>query len=298
MLKSKALSLRIRRDGKIAPSSTDRLKRVQEVERYGKGALLQVQSTASENQDLDSQEHIIIQDPVATLVRCDGNIFLCLGEVNNIRVDSHSVPSISLQDVAEADSAKITLSISILGLRRATTEDTSSEKMDWRSYRLPTERTLHVPARFVLQVNPMTVSRTLSNIFYLLEGGFLVSSAAIIFGSLTKADIKKLPQVPTGLNGFPYCEETGLLIYFCPSYFALTIINLQGRLASQFRHQSSTNFRRQWIHVPNATLICLERADLVYLHTWHPTSCTTPRLTLRTYHVGSVFVRHRSVSLF
>lgn len=205
MLKSRALSLFSRRMGKTTPSSTDRLKRVQEVERYGKGVDYQLS-----NSGLDPAEDVIvIQDPVGTLVRCEENIFLCIGEVNAIKIDSSMVSSVSLCEIAEADSAKITMSISLLGLRHATEEDDPSLSADWRSYRMSGERTIHIPAKTVLPVDPAITTHDIRKVFYLLKGGFLVTLAASLFGSLGKEEVKKLPQVAIN-HEFPYCEETGM----------------------------------------------------------------------------------------
>lgn len=231
LLKSRALSIRSRSIGKIAPSSTDRLKRVQEVERYGKGS----SSLSINDSEQNSPNDIIsIQDPVGTLVRCDSHILLCIGEVNNIRIDSQSVSSVSLVSIAESDPDKISISLSILGLRRATVEDDPSCQSDWRSYRLSFERTIHVSAKAVAPLDPIISAQGVGKVFYLLEGKFLVTLAASIFGLLEKSDLKKLSIIAPS-NGFPYVEPTGVCILDLSVSLAMNIcLNRQSMFCDLF----------------------------------------------------------------
>lgn len=59
-------------------SSTDRLKRVQEIERYQAA-----QDVHTAVYDVDPQL-LLIHDPVAMLVYCDQRLWLAIGEVNGI----------------------------------------------------------------------------------------------------------------------------------------------------------------------------------------------------------------------
>lgn len=122
MLKSRALSLYAKRRGNFGPSSTDRLKRVQEVERYsGLTPLSYLNGTAAAD-SLQENPLLAIQDPVATVVRCQGSlgVFLCIGEVNGIKINTDStITAIPQSDLRELE--KVTVSVQILGLRPALT---------------------------------------------------------------------------------------------------------------------------------------------------------------------------------
>ena len=124
-------------------SSTDRLRRVQDVERYVQN------STPFETSDHDGSEPtqdemvIAISDPVATLVCSDGQFWLCIGTVNSLRIDGKPATSISL-DLLQEDT--VSISYQLLGLRPATSEDVDEQTKhhDWRSYAI-SEHTFTVP---------------------------------------------------------------------------------------------------------------------------------------------------------
>ncbi|KAG6905362.1 hypothetical protein DXG01_003229 [Tephrocybe rancida] len=124
ILKSRALALRSKYRQKS--SSTDRLKRVQEIEQYS-------QKPALDNSDQHGSAVLgalclVNHDPVATLVISEGRIWLCVGEINNILHDSQSVDTISLKILAEGT---VTVSFQVLGLRPATSDDDPTLQYDW-----------------------------------------------------------------------------------------------------------------------------------------------------------------------
>ncbi|KAF8970227.1 hypothetical protein BDZ97DRAFT_1652701, partial [Flammula alnicola] len=207
MLKSRALSLYSKRLGKDGPSSTDRLKRVQEVERYAGSTPLS--SAYGTTPSSVSQPLLVIQDPVATVVRCQDHLFLCIGEVNGIKINSDSaITAVPQADLYELE--KITVSIQVLGLRPSTSDDDISLQNDWRSYRIK-ELTLHVPGKYIQAMDPEFVSRGIGQMFYLFQGTFLVGLAAMILGQLTSNNIKELARIPHTDN-FPYREHTGTIL--------------------------------------------------------------------------------------
>lgn len=154
---------------------------------------------------------LIVHDPVATLVRCDSHIFLCIGEVNAIKIDSDLYSSIALEDIIDND--KVMVSMRVFGVRPATAEDDSTMKNDWRSYQIP-ELTIHVPGKWIHPINPSLVSRsaTVSQQFYLFQGLFLVALAASIFSHVTNLNVKMLVRL-TANNIFPYREVSGASTY-------------------------------------------------------------------------------------
>jgi hypothetical protein len=76
--------------------SMDHLKRMANIQRYAAKSpntylgILERDPTSGENQ-------VQMDSPIATLVRCDGRVFLCIGEVNDIMIDSQHTIQIMLR---------------------------------------------------------------------------------------------------------------------------------------------------------------------------------------------------------
>lgn len=79
----------------------------------------------------DDSETLVISDPIATLVCIEGKIWLCLGEVNIIQIDSQSVSHVSFDMLMEDI---VMVLYQMLGLRPATLEDDPEGWHDWRTY--------------------------------------------------------------------------------------------------------------------------------------------------------------------
>ncbi|RXW13478.1 hypothetical protein EST38_g12377 [Candolleomyces aberdarensis] len=185
-------------------SSTDRLKRVQEVARFATDHTLQ--ETASNL--LDSRAVLLVHDPIATLVSCDGRFWLCLGEVNGLKLNGQSTPHLS-HTVLREDT--VTVSFQLLGLRPAKEADNSQSNSedysDWRTYNTP-ERSFDIPGRFIEVVNPEMIVASGYPSYYLFQSPVLIAVAAALFQRLAASDLKLLPKTaPT--NEYPYREGTG-----------------------------------------------------------------------------------------
>jgi hypothetical protein len=97
-------------------SSTDHLKRVQAIPRF-------VNTDETHNFGpnrspgyhtvSDDTDQVIISDPISTLVHVDDKFWLCLGEVNGLRIDGHPVDYISFDMLSEET---VTISYQMLGL--------------------------------------------------------------------------------------------------------------------------------------------------------------------------------------
>ncbi len=246
MLKSRALSLYAKRLGNGGPSSTDRLKRVQEVERYGSSALGSnpIRNTAGNNEPL-----LVIQDPVATVVRCAGHLFLCIGEVNGIKVASESSMTVIPQaDLRELE--KVVVSIQVLGLQPATSNDDASLRHDWRTCRIK-ETTVHIPGQFIQPIDPQLVTRGFEHMFYLFEGSALVGLAATILGQLTSKNVKELGRI-AHTEDFPYREISGMLNIFNQ---IVLLIFLTGKAC--FSCRSSTSELSNINGTTNSCTLCI-----------------------------------------
>ena len=105
------------------------------------------------------------------LIRVENKFWLCLGEVNGLRMDGKPVDYISFEMLPE-DTA--TVSYQMLGLRPATLVDDPDGRHDWRTY-MTAEQSFSVPGRLIQSVNPTTSKTHLSIPFYLLQSTVLVA---------------------------------------------------------------------------------------------------------------------------
>jgi hypothetical protein len=90
--KARALSQRLKYGKKKA--STDRNRRVAGIAHHSGSTL--VDSGITEFDSVFGGPSLMISDIIAILVQCEGRLFLCLGEVNGIYLDSESLDSLGL----------------------------------------------------------------------------------------------------------------------------------------------------------------------------------------------------------
>jgi hypothetical protein len=129
---------------------------------------------------------------------------MCIGEVNNIRIDGNFAASVPIEML---DENTVTISYQMLGLRPATTDDDPDQKHDWRTYTI-TERSFTVTGRLIQVVNP-TLSKTHTNIpFYLFQSSVLIALTASIYRRLTAPHLKAVPKIATS-QAYPYREASG-----------------------------------------------------------------------------------------
>ncbi|KAF6745748.1 hypothetical protein DFP72DRAFT_823825 [Ephemerocybe angulata] len=164
--------------------SGDRLKRVQEIERF--------HSTESSNSDaLEADSKLLlIHDPIATLVACDQRIWLVLGEVNGIRYNGEAIDRLGHNLLVEAAA---TVSFQPLGLRPATSDDDNSEKYDWRTFNLLI-RSFEVPAACIEPLDPEVRTRE-GKTFHLHQSPFLVATTSLLLQRMQPAALKNLPKM-------------------------------------------------------------------------------------------------------
>jgi hypothetical protein len=109
-------------------TSTDQLKCVVNIQHYTVKAaptlhtILKCDLTTGENQ-------VQIDSPIATLVRCEGCIFLCISEVKDIIVDSQHANHVVIKYLMEPT---VFVSYQILYIIPANMEDDPDHKHDWQ----------------------------------------------------------------------------------------------------------------------------------------------------------------------
>lgn len=202
MSKSRALALRSKYTKMT--SSTDRLKRVQEIERFA--------NISSHLHDILQHDSafggpcLLLQEPITSLIRCEDKLFLCLGEVNGIKIDGAIVEHVGL-DILLEDT--VTVSYQVIGVIPASNDDDPNLVYDWRSTTI-SERTLSVPGRLVKPVNPTVSTSIPGRPFYLFESKVLLALTADLFEGLAAKDLKVVPKVAPSRD-LPYREASGKL---------------------------------------------------------------------------------------
>lgn len=146
----------------------------------------------------------MISDPISTLIHIYKKFWLCLGEVNGLRIDGRPVDFVSFEILPEET---VTVSYQMLGLWPATLADDPDGRHDWRTYTVG-EQSFTVPGCLIQSVNPTTSKTHLSIPFYLLQSTVLVALAASLFQSLSVSDFKMVPKLaPT--QEYPYHQGSG-----------------------------------------------------------------------------------------
>ena len=187
--------------------STDRLKRVQSVLRYvdhGNSFTTETPNNTSAMSHVDDSSKIVMSDPIATLIRIKNDFWLCIGEVNGLRIDGQPVDFVSFEMLAEET---VKVSYQMLGLRPAMLADDPEGRNDWRSY-MANEQSFTVPGHLIQSVNPTTSKAMLSMPFYLFQSTVLVALSASLFQILTISDLKNVPRLAASKE-YPYREASG-----------------------------------------------------------------------------------------
>ncbi|KAJ7191493.1 hypothetical protein GGX14DRAFT_381107, partial [Mycena pura] len=198
--KAHALSQRLKYGNQKA--STDRNRRVAGVARHA-GSFV-IDSGMTEFDSVFGGPCLMISDVVATLLRCEGRFFLCIGEVNAIHLESESMDSLGLDVLPERT---VTVSIQFLKVIPATTADDASNKHDWKSAGV-LEQSLKIPGKFIQPLNPSGSTQDIGRSCYLFESNALRILAASLFEQMTPQN-QLLVATVTSTQFYPYRERGG-----------------------------------------------------------------------------------------
>lgn len=185
--------------------STDRLKRVASIQRYAV-KLTDNHPGILECDPMSGDDQVQMDLPVASLVRCRGHIFLCIGEVNDIIVDNQHTDHIAVEYLAEQT---VVVSYQMLYIVPAKVQDDPNLKNDWRwsgGCGLGSHR---VPGCLIQPINPNVSTQEPGNPFYVFESSVLMAIGEMILGKLESGNGNLvIPEVKES-EWFPYREETG-----------------------------------------------------------------------------------------
>lgn len=224
--KSRALSLLFKYSK--STSSADRLRRVQQQARF-------VQSDPETLIDDSSDDHgdlLMVNNPVALLVLCEENIFLCIGEIVGIHLGSKAVDYLRL-DVLLEDSVHITYQVYSLV---CTPPNDSGDPMDeavnnndWKtSSLLPLK--FKVPGKLIQPINPTLSipSESPRTPFYLFDTPTLIALTSGLRDRLNKPQLKFIPHTAQ-TDRFPYRERSGKRTSLSSPHQSLTLLHLLTR---------------------------------------------------------------------
>ncbi|KAF8058599.1 hypothetical protein FPV67DRAFT_1565461 [Lyophyllum atratum] len=176
--------------------STDRLKRVANVERYAYKA---EKEFGVIEHDVEAGDNMLPMDsPIATLFRCENRLFLCVGEVVDIAVDSKHVDEVGVEYLSEPSTF---VTYQVLDVVPASQEDDPDLKHDW-SWSRRRGATHRVVGRLVQPINPAVCTRIAGEPFYLFESAVLMALGATI---LEQINMKRSERIPYREPGGKAC---------------------------------------------------------------------------------------------
>jgi hypothetical protein len=175
--------------------STDRTKRVAGIPAFAKEAVPHHISFDNPT----GAPSLRIGNPVATIVRCDGECFLAVGQVNTIILGSHPMDSIVLELLPDRGTK---ISYQIFHLAPVNSGDEPGDKYDWKWSLGFESRTIHnVPGHLVHPLNPTVSNQVPGKPTYLFSSDVLITVAANIDGYL--AHYNAIPEIGQS-DTFPY----------------------------------------------------------------------------------------------
>ncbi|KAH9009043.1 hypothetical protein EDB85DRAFT_1903531 [Lactarius pseudohatsudake] len=208
---TKAKALRHRMANHRSRSSTDRLKRVQQLPCFDAVSRATDADIITSSDGALGAPSLRIGNPIAVLVRCDGLVVLAVAQVNRLkfagRDDLDELPIHLLADpTARVDSQ-------ILRLVPATLEDDPTQVHDW-CWSLQMEALCdNIPGLAVHPINPSLSVQKPGTPMFLFESTFLVTLSCNLFQELRPQDKRNLPVIKQS-ETFPY-QSLGGACFVC-----------------------------------------------------------------------------------
>lgn len=213
--KSRALSLLFKYSK--TTSSADCLHQVQQQTHF----ITSQPDTTLQDSYSDNPDNILfVNNPVASLLSCENNLFLAIGEILALHMGSKSVDHIPL-DVILKDTTRITYQV--YNLIGTSLDDDNSQLNDWCTRELLSMK-FKVPGCLVQPINPVLATPPSHAPFYLFDTATLVSLTSSLHDQMTKPSLKLIPQA-LKTHQYPYCEASGKYP-FNVTFPSLTISNV------------------------------------------------------------------------
>ncbi len=148
---------------------------------------------------------LLIHQPIATLVLCKRNLFLCVAEVTGLFLDYNAVDDIPLTVLSEKIAQ---VSYQALCLVPASYANDPKGEHDWRSTNL-FSLSNKVPGALVQPINPTVASHITCNSFYLFQSSILMVIASNLRDHIDHGYQNAIPHVKLS-HEFPYQEQQGM----------------------------------------------------------------------------------------
>ncbi|KAF8330036.1 uncharacterized protein EI90DRAFT_2996770 [Cantharellus anzutake] len=185
-------------------NSTDRLRRVANISKFA-----QPVSSLSHHIGDDAvvgPECILVQDPIAVLLRCGGIPFLGIAQVNSIKVDGSSQTSVEKDLLREE---KVSFGIQILHLKPSNVALSDGAEGDW-VWEKGVDASIVVPGKYLQQIGPELVNGKTGGAVGIIGYGFrsdeLRELTAMMFKSLSGDDLRAMVEIKH-TDSFPYRFE-------------------------------------------------------------------------------------------
>ena len=171
--------------------SQDQLKLYANVSRYAIKQDLHQDVIESDLSDGLEGPMIKMDFPVATLLKCEGRLFMCISETNDITFDSKHIETLSMDLLSEPSAF---VSFQMLYLIPATVDDSPDLKHDWK-WSLSRGTSHWVQGHLIKAINPDISMQHIGKPFYLFESMLLQSLGTLLLGRITWEDANNIPQV-------------------------------------------------------------------------------------------------------
>ncbi|KAJ7177628.1 hypothetical protein C8R46DRAFT_1029251 [Mycena filopes] len=152
-----------------------------------------------------------IDNPIATLVRCEDQLFLAIGSVNGLHLGSQSLDELNTSLLADA-SAEV--SFQIMCLARTNTDDDPTQRHDWLWSREMDGSSLRAPGCLVQPLNPTLSTRGVKPTYLFDTSELLIVAASLHEQILPRARSARQIPVVKQPKQFPY-RVAGKACFLC-----------------------------------------------------------------------------------
>ncbi|KAI0259272.1 hypothetical protein BC834DRAFT_926295 [Gloeopeniophorella convolvens] len=146
----------------------------------------------------------MIMDPIASLLRCESRLFLCIGEINMIRFNSRPLDEIPISMLHDNS---VQISYQVLLILPASVEEDPSLKHDWSSSSLA-PMSFTVSGILIQPINPTLVPGPSGSHLFLFESSVLIALASSLHDRILDNHLRNVPTVKVGSDQFPYREAS------------------------------------------------------------------------------------------
>ncbi|THU83440.1 hypothetical protein K435DRAFT_689543 [Dendrothele bispora CBS 962.96] len=200
------------------PTSTDRKRRVMQMSRFSNSTVMVHPPTIIDNPSSFDTPCIMISEPVASILSCEDQFFLCVGEVVEIRMGNDAVEDVTLDELLEEG---VKIQFQLLQIVPCDNESDPTQDHNWRS---SPNTHIHpvcftVPGHLIQPLNP-TLSAPddrSKKTFYLFRSDVLRALAEDLLNKLSELGDSRALKIPTTLRSqfFPYWTAAGEAAFLC-----------------------------------------------------------------------------------